>query len=206
MKTEILRQYEWREDNILYCKDHTGEIFRFKRRFQPLTGNNTKALFTKANNSNGTVYEQQIKTIKVDREPAKVRFSKGFNEKRFRSDKPSRYEAIGYRFTPFSPKPRVTKSKIDEKPFIERFAHASYRNMLLADMKLLFHLKKEYSMELSEFLALIQESYHRNFESPSEIGQFVEIVRKLIETAKTPSGRHCFEIKVEEDTTFVYKG
>lgn len=205
MDNKILQQYEWREDNILYCKDHQGEVFRFKRSYETLTSNHKKALFVKANSPDGTVYEQKIKKVKVaNRNPAKV-ISKGYNGKRFKSNKPNRYEVIGYHFTPFPPKPRMPKSKIDEKSFIDRFTHANYRNMLLADMKLIFHLKNEPYMELSEFLSLIQESYKRNFESASEIGQFVDIVRTLIETAKTPNGNHFFEVREEENQTFVSK-
>ncbi len=209
----ILTHYEWREGKTLFCKNHLGEVFRSKHSYETLTGNHKKALFVKANNLNGTLYERKIKKIKVGiREPAEITLSIDDTKehtktlKQFKSNKPkTRYEVIGYHFTPFPPKPRAIKSKIDKKPFIERFAHASYKRMLLADMKLIFNLKREYPMELNKFLSEIQMCYKDNLESPSEIDQFIEIVRTLIETAKTPSGKQYFEVREEENQTFVYK-
>jgi len=145
----ILRHYEWKEGNTLFCKDHLGEIYRFNRNYETLTGNTKKGLFTKLNNQNGTIYERKIKKVKIGtRDPAKVIFSENYKEKQFKSNKAkTRYAIVGYRFTPFPPKPKNTKSKIDEKPFIERFAHSSYRNMLLADIKVIFGLKQQLGEE-----------------------------------------------------------
>ncbi len=60
-------------------------------------------------------------------------------------------------------------------------------------------------MELSKFLNEIQICYKENFQSPSEIGQFLELVENLIRTAKTPSNKKHFIIREEENQTVVYK-
>lgn len=115
------------------------------------------------------------------------------------------YEVVGYRFVQFYPPPTPRKSKIDEKPFLERLNHANYRTMLLQDIKLLFHLQTEYALELCEFLAIVITSYQENLDGAHEVKAFQKIVEKIIRTAKTPTGKPYFLVGEDEKKILVSK-
>lgn len=218
----ILAHYEWREGNAFFCRDHKGKVFRSVRSYETLAGNSKKALFVVDEDFNAEefkqpnaiqLYERKIKKIKIDtREIPELTLSLEDEKehaqtlKQFKSNKPKTiYDVIGYRFTPFPSKPRITKSKIDEKSFIERLSHASYKKMLLADIKLLLQLQEESSIELSKFLAIVITSYRENLDSEQEVKAFQKIVEKLIRTAKAPkTKKHYFYINEnEEDGIYV---
>jgi len=108
------------------------------------------------------------------------------------------YEVVGYRFVrfnhPTTPRKLPNDSILDEKPFLERFQEKRYRSMLLQDIKLLFHLQKESSLELDKFLATIITSYRANLNGEEEVKAFQKIVENIIRTTQTPFGKQYFLI------------